>query len=104
MFCTQCGTQLGDHDRFCSQCAHPTALGAPPRYTEARLTRDTENGQIAGVCAGVAKYLDIDVVLVRVLWIALTLAGGAGVIGYLAGWIIIPKERVPATVTVADAR
>jgi phage shock protein PspC (stress-responsive transcriptional regulator) len=56
------------------------------------LTRDTKNGKIAGVCAGFARYLDVDVVLVRILWIALVLAGGSGVIGYLAGWIIMPKE------------
>jgi phage shock protein PspC (stress-responsive transcriptional regulator) len=64
--------------------------------------RDTRNGKIAGVCAGFARYLDVDVVLVRVLWLALALAGGLGLIGYLAGWIIMPKEERPATAAASE--
>lgn len=102
MFCTQCGTQLDDRARFCSQCATPTALGRSAPAAAPRLTRDTRNGKIAGVCAGFARYLDIDVVLVRVLWVALTLAGGAGIVGYLAGWIIMPKETYETNLTAPE--
>jgi len=104
MFCTQCGTQLEDKDRFCSQCATPTALGRTFPKTGPRLMRDTRNGKIAGVCAGFARYLDVDVVLVRILWVALTLAGGAGIIGYLAGWIIMPKDDTAAVPDAQQAR
>jgi len=98
MFCTQCGTQLVDNARYCSQCGRATALAEPRDSARTRLTRDPRNGKIAGVCAGFARYLDIDVVLVRILWIALVLAGGSGVIGYLAGWIIMPKEDYTAAI------
>lgn len=96
MFCTQCGTQLDEKARFCSQCSHPTALGARPERRGDRLTRDTENGKLAGVCAGFARYFDVDVTLVRILWIAVTICGGAGLIGYIAAWIIMPKDPIPA--------
>jgi phage shock protein C len=95
MFCTQCGTELRDRDRFCSQCAHPTSVGGTARVREDRLMRDTRNGKIAGVCAGFARYLDVDVVLVRVIWVAAVVCAGVGIIPYIVAWIIVPKERVP---------
>ena len=95
MFCTQCGSSLGDGHRFCPQCGLATGIGAP-RVERARLTRDMQNKKIAGVCAGFAKYLDADVVLVRVLWLALALCTGVGFLAYLAAWIIMPKETAGA--------
>src|SRR5689334_16252321 len=71
MFCTQCGVELGETARFCSQCGHSTPLGRPARAPASQLARDVQNKKIAGVCAGFARYMDVDVVLVRVLWLAL---------------------------------
>lgn len=90
MFCTQCGSELGDKARFCSQCAHPTELGSATPLPRKRLMRDKQNRKIAGVCAGVAEYLDVDVTLMRILWAALTLTAGIGVIAYIVGWIVMP--------------
>ena len=99
MFCTQCGGTLGEKDRFCPQCGLTTGVGAP-RVERLRLTRDIQNKKIAGVCAGFAKYLDVDVVLVRVIWLAVAICtGGVGFLVYIAAWIIMPKETsgpVPA--------
>jgi phage shock protein C len=96
MFCTQCGSTLGDRDRFCPQCGLATGVDAP-RVERTRLTRDIQNKKIAGVCAGFAKYLDADVVLVRVIWLAAALCtGGVGFLAYLAAWIIMPKETAGA--------
>lgn len=49
--------------------------------------------KIAGVCAGFARYLDMDVTLMRILWLALLLISG-GIVGlvYLGAWIIMPRE------------
>ena len=92
MFCTQCGGTLGEKDRFCPQCGLATGVDAP-RVERARLTRDIQNKKIAGVCAGFAKYLDVDVVLVRVIWLAVAICtGGVGFLAYVAAWIIMPKE------------
>ena len=70
-----------------------------------RLTRSRTRGTIAGVCAGLADYLGVDVVLVRLLWVILSIAGAVigGVIVYLAAWLIMPEgDDQPAPA--ADAR
>jgi phage shock protein PspC (stress-responsive transcriptional regulator) len=64
-----------------------------------RLTRSRTNGTIAGVCAGLAEYLDVDVVLVRAAWVVFSIVPGAiigGVIAYLAAWLVIPEATEPA--------
>jgi phage shock protein C len=58
-----------------------------------RLERIPEQGKLAGVCAGLAAYLDTDVVLVRALWVLLTIVPGAligGVLAYAAAWLLMP--------------
>lgn len=58
-----------------------------------RLVRPKKGRVLAGVCAAFANYFNIDVVLVRVIWIILLFPGGLpGLIPYLLCWIIIPEE------------
>lgn len=57
------------------------------------LMLDKRNKKIAGVCAGFARYLDVDVTLVRVLWLAIALVTGVGFIAYLAAWLIMPADN-----------
>ncbi|TIC82266.1 PspC domain-containing protein [Nocardioides sp. GY 10113] len=48
---------------------------------------------IAGVCGGAAAYLDIDATLVRLLMVAAAVfTGGAAILVYLAGWILMPQD------------
>ncbi len=47
---------------------------------------------IAGICAGLGKYFNLDPTLVRLGVVALVLVGGTGLLAYLIGWIIIPEE------------
>jgi phage shock protein PspC (stress-responsive transcriptional regulator) len=47
---------------------------------------------LAGVAAGVADHLGADVVIVRIVLVALALMGGLGVPLYVAGWLLIPEE------------
>ena len=54
---------------------------APPRFA-----RPAEGRVIAGVCAGIARALAVDVTLVRLVFALLALAGGAGILLYLALW------------------
>jgi phage shock protein C len=57
-----------------------------------RLYRSRKNKIIAGVCGGFAEYLNIDPVLVRIAWVALTFLGGSGLLIYIAALIIIPEN------------
>ena len=59
---------------------------------ERRLTRDTRNAVLGGVAAGFAKYFDVDPVLARIVFIALTALSGAGLVAYVVGWIVMPRD------------
>jgi phage shock protein PspC (stress-responsive transcriptional regulator) len=56
------------------------------------LVRPFQDRMLAGVAAGAARYLGVDVTLVRIAFVVLTFFGGAGVAVYLAGWLLIPEE------------
>ena len=58
---------------------------------EKKLYRSTTNKTIAGVCAGLAEYLNIDPTIVRVIW-ALVSLSGAGLLAYLVCALIIPEK------------
>lgn len=52
--------------------------------------RSGSNQKIAGVCAGVANYFDMDPTIVRVIWGVLAFCYGAGIVAYIILWIIAP--------------
>ncbi len=56
------------------------------------LQRPVHGRMLAGVAAGVADYLGVDVTIVRIVMAVLTVVGGAGLPVYLAGWLLIPEE------------
>ena len=55
-----------------------------------QLMRSGSDKKIAGVCAEVAHYFDIDPTIVRVIWGVLAFGYGAGIIAYIILWIIAP--------------
>jgi len=58
-----------------------------------RLMKIREGKVLGGVCGGIGKYFDLDPVIVRILWVVLTLLSvGIGVIVYIAAWILMPEE------------
>lgn len=59
--------------------------------SENKLERSEQDTVIAGVCGGIATYLDIEAVWVRLLFILLALASGMGVVIYLVLWLIMPQ-------------
>ncbi len=89
MFCPQCGKEYPQNVNFCSQCG--SAMIAPTRRRK-QLMRSRTDEKIAGVCGGFAEYFDIDSTLVRLLWLALVLVGGWGVLAYIVAWIVMPEE------------
>ena len=99
MFCTQCGVELEPQDRYCCQCGKTTGVGSPfpPRQAVRQLTLSSRDKKIAGVCAGFAQYFDVDVTLMRIIWLVLVFVPpGIGLIGYLLAWLVMPKDELRA--------
>jgi phage shock protein PspC (stress-responsive transcriptional regulator) len=67
---------------------------ASPGYH--RMYRDTDHRIIGGVCSGMGAYWNIDPIIIRVLFVALVLAGGIGVLVYLILYIVIPEAKTTA--------
>jgi phage shock protein PspC (stress-responsive transcriptional regulator) len=57
-----------------------------------RLTRPREDRWLGGVAAGLGAYFDLSPTIYRIAFVALALAGGTGVLLYIAAWLVIPEE------------
>ncbi len=57
-----------------------------------RLVRPRQGRKIAGVCLGLAEYFDIDVTLLRIVWLLCSLFGLVGIIAYAVSWVVMPEE------------
>lgn len=96
MYCTHCGREVQSEARFCPACGKATPLGEtehaqrPPK----RLYRLASDKKFAGICSGLANYLNVDVTLVRILTVAVAALTGfvPGLIAYLVVWMIMPVE------------
>lgn len=89
MYCNYCGKVIQDDANVCAYCG--TRVG--PVLARKRLMRPRTGRKIAGVCAGFAEYFDVDVTLVRVVWlIAAFIPVGLTIIGYIIAWIVMPEE------------
>lgn len=66
---------------------HPSPQGP------SKLHRSAQNRYIAGVCGGIAETYNVDPTLVRLIFVALALAGMSGVLIYIICWIVIPDLR-----------
>jgi phage shock protein PspC (stress-responsive transcriptional regulator) len=94
MICARCSREIDADSVFCRLCG-----AAVHEVSPRRLTRLPAQGQIGGVCAGIAAYLDADVTLVRLAWVILSVVPGAivgGLVAYAAAWLILPQGGVPA--------
>jgi signal transduction histidine kinase/phage shock protein PspC (stress-responsive transcriptional regulator) len=70
-------------------------MSTSPAPSGAHLTRPTEGRVLAGVCRGVAVHLGVDVAMVRIVFVVLGLASGAGIVAYLFLWAMTPVEQTP---------
>jgi phage shock protein PspC (stress-responsive transcriptional regulator) len=61
--------------------------------SEKKLYRSSSGKKLAGVCAGMSDYFELDVTIIRLLWVAAIIFGfGSGIILYLLCWLIIPEQ------------
>jgi phage shock protein C len=91
MYCNYCGKVIQDDANVCAYCG--TRVGSV--LARKRLLRPRAGRKIAGVCAGFAEYFDVDVTLVRVVWlISVFLGVGLSLIAYVVAWIVMPDEPI----------
>ena len=104
MTCPACARDVEPDSAFCRYCG--AAVVPPLPHEPRRLVRLPAEGRLAGVCAGLAAYLDVDVTIVRLAWVILSIFPGAligGLLGYLGAWFIMPEGPLP-TGTVPRSR
>src|ERR1700685_895245 len=96
MYGNYCGRLIQDDANVCCYC--DIRVGAVT--ARKRLVLPRADRKIAGVCAGFAEYFDLDVILVRLVWLFVVLVGGTGLLAYVIAWIVMPEEplRLPAPV------
>jgi phage shock protein PspC (stress-responsive transcriptional regulator) len=89
MICPRCSRTCENEAAFCGFCG--TSLRADGTRL---LKRIPSRGKVAGVCAGLAAYLKLDVTIIRLGWIVLSIVPGAligGVLVYAAAWALMPE-------------
>ena len=59
-----------------------------------RLVKSRTNKLLTGVCGGIGELIGIDPTIIRLIWAALSLAGGSGVILYIIAAVIIPEDML----------
>jgi len=94
MACIRCHHDLPADAVFCPACGARQSADSSSSWSTRRLVRIPSEQRIAGVCAGIADYLDVDVTLIRALWIVLSIVPGAvvgGIIAYVLAWIVMPR-------------
>jgi len=64
-----------------------------PDTEKNKIYRTRANSILAGVCSGLAEYLNWDVSIIRVIFVVMTLTGGVGAIIYLIFWFMFPLEE-----------
>ena len=88
MYCNYCGKAIQDDALVCAYCG--VRVGAT--LARHRLIRPRMGRKIGGVCMGLAEYFDIDVTVIRLVWLVTALMTGVGFIPYVIAWIVIPEE------------
>ena len=88
MYCNYCGKVIQDDSNLCAYCGKRVGAVAARR----RLMRPRQGRKIAGVCLGFAEYFDLDVTLVRLVWLVASVMTGIGILSYPIAWIVMPDE------------
>ena len=86
--------QLGTPEAIEGQSEENTERENPQEKTRKELFRDMKKGKIAGVCAGLAQYIGLDIALMRIAWIVLCICSvGFSLVAYIILWVAVPEAE-----------
>lgn len=88
MYCNYCGKVIQDDAAVCAYCG--VRIGGS--LARRKLLRPRLARKVAGVCLGFSEYFDIDVTLVRLVWLITAFMTGFGFFAYIVAWIVMPEE------------
>jgi phage shock protein PspC (stress-responsive transcriptional regulator) len=100
MYCNYCGKVIQDDAAVCAYCG----VRVGPSVVRKQLVRPREGRKIAGVCLGFARYFDIDVTAVRLVWLIASFMTGIGLFAYPIAWIVMPEEPLMLTAPLGAQR
>src|SRR5258707_306897 len=108
MNCVNCPKDIAVCSQVCYHCGAQQPANAGPGLSPAtggkkKLMRSSTDKKIAGVCAGLADYFDLDPTIVRVVWLLAVLLAGTGCLAYLILWIVLPLAPAGVIPTSAAA-
>jgi phage shock protein PspC (stress-responsive transcriptional regulator) len=100
MICLHCHREIANYSNFCYFCGsrQPSASAAIPQPR--RLHRSLVDFKIAGVCGGIAEFMDTDPTVVRLVWAIVTFCTAIvpGIVAYALAWLILPPGPMPIPV------
>ncbi len=104
MTCKHCQREVPDSSNFCNFCGGLQQTA--PSHAHRRLMRSSTDRKIAGVCGGIAEYLEIDSTVVRLVWLVLLFVPVPLVpafVAYIVAWLVMPQAPVPVAATAPPA-
>lgn len=95
MICTHCQREIPEPSNFCNNCGALQRVSTRPYK---RLMRSSVDRKIAGVCGGIAEYLEIDSTIVRLIWLFLAIVPVPvvpAIVAYFIAWLVMPEAPHP---------
>jgi phage shock protein C len=102
MICCNCRRDIAEYSNFCYYCGarQPRAAAPGSPAGQKRLMRSSVDCKIAGVCGGLAEYLEADSTIIRLVWVLVFVFTGfvPGGLTYVIAWILMPQAPLPVVV------